>query len=74
MITFGTRQNKTSTIGNAGRWDSEMHKSRSFPVIQIITVAQLLAGESPNLPTWGVATFKKASGSKRDETHPELFD
>jgi site-specific DNA-methyltransferase (adenine-specific) len=59
---------------DAGRWDSEMHKSRSFPVIQIITVAQLLAGESPNLPTWGLSTFKKATGTKREDTHPELFE
>jgi site-specific DNA-methyltransferase (adenine-specific) len=59
---------------DAGRWNSELHESRSFPVVQLITVSQLLAGEAPDLPRWGVATFRKAGASKRDEEHPELFE
>jgi hypothetical protein len=37
-------------------------------------VAQRLAGEAPDLPRWGVSTFRKAAGTKRDEEHPELFE
>ena len=62
-----------SEAADACKWNSEMHESRSYPVIQLITVAQLLAGDSPDLPRWGISTFRKASGAKRNEHHPELF-
>ncbi len=48
---------------DAGRWDSEF-QPRSFPKIQILTVAEILKGHAPDLPTWGLEVFRKAKRSK----------
>lgn len=48
---------------SAGRWDSE-HLPRSYPVIQILTVEEILAGKAPELPTWLLDVFKKAKRAK----------
>ncbi len=45
---------------DAGRWNSEFHADRSYPVIQILTVEQILNGESPDLPRWGLDSFRVA--------------
>lgn len=59
---------------DAGRWTSEFQEQRSFPVIQILAVAEILRGDAPDVPRWGMDTFKKAAKAKRqDEQHPELF-
>jgi hypothetical protein len=57
---------------DAGRWDSRLHEGASFPRVQILTVEQILRGESPNLPKWGGTGFKKASRVKSQE--PEQFE
>lgn len=46
---------------NAGRWNSELHPDRSYPVIQILTAEEILAGKDADIPRWGLDTFKKAS-------------
>jgi site-specific DNA-methyltransferase (adenine-specific) len=57
---------------DAWRWDSRLHEGASFPRVQILTVEQILRGESPNLPKWGGTGFKKASRVKSQE--PEQFE
>ncbi len=42
----------------AGRWNSDLHPERSFPRIQILTVAEILEGQVPDIPRWGLDTFK----------------
>lgn len=49
---------------DAGRWASELHPDRSYPCIQILTAADLLEGKAPDIPRWGIDTFKKASRTK----------
>ncbi|MBA3725801.1 MAG: restriction endonuclease [Armatimonadetes bacterium] len=57
---------------SAGRWHSSLHPTRSFPVLQIITVAELLKGVVPELPQWGLATFRRATQTKRATTQQEI--
>ena len=60
-------------LADAGRWNSEVHESRSCPVNQLITVGHLLAGEVPDLPRWGLSNFKYPTCYKRGDEHPQLF-
>jgi hypothetical protein len=50
---------------DAGRWNSDLHPTRSYPCIQILTVKDILAGSAPDLPSWGLDVFKKAKRSKQ---------
>ena len=40
---------------------SIQHPDRSYPVIQILTAEEILAGEDADIPRLGSDTFKKAS-------------
>lgn len=46
---------------DAGRWNSELHLDRSYPVIQILTAEDILHGKDADIPRWGLDTFKKAA-------------
>ena len=60
---------------NAGRWNSELHPDRSYPVIQILTAEEILAGKDADIPRWGLDTFKKASkATTQGPTNLGLFD
>jgi len=49
---------------DAGRWSSELHRDRSYPVIQLLTASEILEGRDADIPRWGMDTFKKAARSK----------
>lgn len=61
-------------MADAGRWNSTLHPSKSFPVLQIITAADILEGKAAELPTWGLSNFAKAPRVKpADPKQDELF-
>ena len=59
---------------DAGRWTSELHPTRSFPVIQILTAEDILAGKAADVPGWGLETFKKATRQKLEVVVQESLD
>jgi site-specific DNA-methyltransferase (adenine-specific) len=59
---------------DAGRWNSEMQPNKSFPKIQILTVAEILAGEVPDIPRWGLDTFKQAQRVSVGNVRQESMD
>jgi DNA modification methylase len=59
---------------DAGRWTSDQFPDRSFPVIQLLTVEQILRGDAPDLPRWVVDTFKKAAKAKTDGPRQETME
>ena len=65
---------KTEAAG-AGFYDSPGWK-KSYPRLQILTVADLLTGASINMPPLDQvnATFKKAAKALKEQKHGELFE
>ncbi len=59
---------------DAGRWNSKLHPDRSYPCIQILTAAEVLAGKVPDIPRWSLDSFKKAAKAKVTIKQDELFD
>jgi hypothetical protein len=59
---------------DAGRWTSDQFPDRSFPVIQLLTVEQILRGDAPDLPRWVVDTFKKAAKAKTEGPKQETME
>jgi site-specific DNA-methyltransferase (adenine-specific) len=59
---------------DAGRWTSDQFPDRSFPVIQLLTVEQILRGDAPDLPRWVVDTFRKAAKAKTEGPKQETME
>lgn len=59
---------------DAGRWNSKLHPDRSYPCIQILTAAEILAGKVPDIPRWSLDNFKKAAKAKATIKQDELFE
>ncbi len=53
-----------SEAADAGRWSSELHPERSYPVIQMLTAGEILEGKDADIPRWGLDTFRKATRVK----------
>jgi site-specific DNA-methyltransferase (adenine-specific) len=70
-------ENPTGPMKNeaadAGRWNSDLHPDRSFPVIQILTVADIIEGHAPDLPRWGLDSFKRAPKTEKEIKQDTLF-
>jgi site-specific DNA-methyltransferase (adenine-specific) len=57
----------------AGLWRSEVWK-RDYPRIQILTIADLLAGKKPQLPPFIMPTYQQAPKAAVRADQPGLFD
>ncbi len=57
----------------AGLWRSEVWK-RDYPKIQILTIADLLAGKKPQLPPFVMPTYQQAPKAVAEADQPGLFD
>jgi DNA modification methylase len=57
----------------AGLWRSDVWK-RDYPRIQILTIADLLAGKKPELPPFVMPTYQQAPRVAIDAEQPGLFD
>ena len=57
----------------AGLWRSEVWK-RDYPRIQILTIADLLAGKKPQLPPFVMPTYQTAPKVVTPSDQPGLFD
>lgn len=56
---------------DSGRWTSEFQPGKSFPVVQILTAEDILAGKQPDLPQWFKhESFKQAPKSDRSKAVP----
>lgn len=57
----------------AGLWRSAIWK-RDYPRIQILTIAELLAGKKAQLPPFVLPTYQQASKISAEADQPGLFD
>jgi site-specific DNA-methyltransferase (adenine-specific) len=57
----------------AGLWRSEVWK-RDYPRIQMLTIADLLAGKKPQLPPFVMPTYQQAPRVVAEADQPGLFD
>jgi site-specific DNA-methyltransferase (adenine-specific) len=57
----------------AGLYHSEIW-NKDYPKIQIITIAELLAGKKPNLPAFVTPTYRKAKSIETSADQPTLFE
>jgi len=57
----------------AGFYVPQHFPDHRFPRLQILTVAELLAGKRVDYPRWGTATFKQAARQQKDAGQGQLF-
>jgi len=59
-------------VADAGRWESDLHPEKSFPVLQIVTAQDLVDGKMLDLPAWTRETGARAKRVRKAPEQPPL--